>query len=343
MNQAVKRTILLAGFLGCVYVVSTWGGRVDEPKKEEVESLSTRDTVEPLNTAGSMLSKDSIETVESDATMETVWSSESLWQTLLDTRAEGNQSFDIEKRLIEALKRQPNTAVYNEIRAKLLLPDDGQRTHEYLLSLLASINTPESVAVLLEALGALVEPSSDTIYAAKQSLRYITRSDRHMEQLKASFAKLPNDSLYLGDLARGIAQNAAESDLEFLIAVAGGSNSEQQDSKVGWALSSMSYLSNERLVPQLKDVIASKESTPALVDASLESLAMMGQYEAGVALIEWSTIQSASALPRVERLIVKAQSRSPSMTRAIDKTLHRQDFNSEEVRTMIERLHQNSE
>jgi len=284
------------------------------------------------NQDGGMIVQDSQQTSTSISTF-------GVWQELVNSIKIARVDTAKEKQLILMLKEKAAPDVYDEIRKLLQLgPNDASdRTQEYLLSLLAAINTPESVAVLLDALQTLSNSSSDTVYVAKKSIQKISKDANHTSLLKDSFVELEEDNLYIGDVAQGIAKNASARDLEFLIDMA---KTDGSKSKV--ALSSLQYLNNERLVPNLQQVIDSNAAESQLVAASLNSLANMGQYEAGVALIKWSASQDASDLAYVRQLISQAESRSPSMSRAIEKTLHKQAFVSQEVKEMIELIYNQS-
>ncbi|MGI9946912.1 hypothetical protein [Vibrio hyugaensis] len=277
---------------------------------------------------------------ESDQQANTIVSTYVVWQELAASIKALRVDTTKEKQLILMLREEANPAVYDEIRKLLQLNPSGtsDRTQEYLLSLLAAINTSESVTVFLEALQMLSNPSSNTVYVAKKSVQKVSQDARYTMLLRESFVELQEDSLYLSDIAQGLAKNASANDFEFLIDIA-----QTDDSKSKVALSSLQYLNNERLVPNLQQVIASNAVGSELVDASLNSLANMGQYEAGVALIKWSANQNASDLAYVRQLISQAESRSPSMSRAIEKTLHKQMFVSSEVKEVIEQIYRSSD
>lgn len=347
MTRKQKLTILVSTFSLITYFgyiklglhESVSSELVVDENSSTIAHEQTKRNGKASNIEGAFTNQDGEMIVQAHQKTGTSSSTFGVWQELVGSIKISRVDTVNEKQLILMLRVEADTSVYDEIRELLQLGPNSasDRTQEYLLSLLAAINTPESVAVLLDALKTLSSPSSNTVYVVKKSIQKISRDATHISLLKDSFVELEEDNLYIGDVARGIARNASELDFEFLIGIA-----QTDDNKSKVALSSLQYLNNERLVPSLQYVIDSNAADSQLIAASLSSLANMGQYEAAVALIKWSANQDASNLAYVRHLISQAESRSPSMSRAIEKTLDNQVFVNPEVKEMIELIYSDS-
>lgn len=258
------------------------------------------------------------------------------WTNMKELLAKGEVNIEFEKQLIDSLRKTPNLQVYEEFKQLLEVVDSNlnTRNQEYLLSLLAVINTEESVSLLLKTLENETITDSNAIYVAKKSLQQIAQSVAHIDQLEASFKTMSSDNQFLADVANGIAKNAAEQNLDFLVAQVDAAND-----KSPIAMASMSNITNERLVPQLQRLINTRDAQSDLSIASLNTLATMGQYEAAIALIQWSAQQSVGSKAFVGELFSTAAQRSPSTYRAIEKQLNRQQFTSTEIKLVIEDIY----
>ncbi|MGS0673768.1 hypothetical protein [Shewanella sp. 125m-1] len=258
------------------------------------------------------------------------------WTEVKTLLTKGEINIELEKLLIDSLKKTANPQVYAELKLLLQVPDSNldSRNQEYLLSLLAAINTKESVSLLLATLEEENVTDSNAIYVAKKSLKKIAQSAAHIDLLENSFNTMFSDNLFLADVANGIAGNATEQSFNFLVVQVDADNE-----KTPIVLASMSHINNERLVPQLQYLINTREAESELSITSLNTLANMGQYEAAVALIQWSAQQPASSKAFVEELFSTASQRSPSTYRAIEKQLNIQQFTSSEVKQKIEEVY----
>ncbi|OZS45956.1 hypothetical protein [Photobacterium sanguinicancri] len=259
-----------------------------------------------------------------------------VWNEMKELLAKGEVNNELEKQLIESLRKKPNQQVYEEFKQLLQIADSNlnSRNQEYLLSLLAVINTEESAGLLLTTLENTKITDSNAIYVARKSLQKISQSAKHINQLEASFMTMSSDNLFLPNIANGIAKNAAEQNFDFLVAQVDAANE-----KSPIAIASMTNITNERLVPQLQQLINTRATESELSIASLNTLANMGQYEAAVALIQWSAQQPASSKAFVGELFSTARQRSPSAFRAIEKQLNRQQFTSSEIKSVIEEVY----
>ena len=261
-----------------------------------------------------------------------------LWLVVQNQLNLGAIELLFEKKLIKLLRQQPNKQIYQDI-VKLLQSEDADlnsRRQEYLLSLLAALNTSESVEVFLSALENISVSESNAIYTVKKSMQRLSRTSQYSKLFEESFINMDSDNLFISDVAQSIAKNAQAKDLDFII-----SQIDANDKKSEVALQSMEYLNNEKLVPQLQTLIQTRTPESSVTQASLQSLAGMGQYESAVALIQWSATIPSSSQSVVEILFKKAGNRSPSTYRAIEKELNRTQFVSSEVKQVIQSVYAN--
>ncbi|MCL1137693.1 hypothetical protein [Shewanella pneumatophori] len=255
------------------------------------------------------------------------------WTKMKELLENGEINVALEKQLIDFLKQNNDLQIYTELMQLLQIPDSNleSRNQEYLLSLLASINTKESVSLLLGVLEEGLVTDSNAIYVAKKSLKKITQSATHINLLENSFSNMTSDNIFLTDVTRGIARNASEQNFDFLVTQV---NAANEKSPV--ALTSIGLINSEKLVPKLQQTISSNSPEAKLSIASLNALANMGKYEASVALIQWSSKQPSSNKVLVKHLFTKATQKSPSTYRAIEKQLNKHNFASTDIKTVIE-------
>ncbi len=261
-----------------------------------------------------------------------------LWLVVQNQLKVGAIELSLEKKLIKLLRQQPNKQIYQDI-VKLLRSQDADlnsRRQEYLLSLLAAINTSESVEVFLSELENISVSESNAIYTVKKSMQRLSRTSQYSKLFEESFINMSSDNLFISDVAQSIAKNAQAENLDFII-----SQIDANDKKSEVALQSLEYLKNEKLVPQLQTLIQTRTPDSSVTQASLQSLAGMGQYESAVALIQWSATIPSSSQMVVETLFTTAGNRSPSTYRAIEKELNRTQFVSSEVKQAIQSVYAN--
>jgi hypothetical protein len=259
-----------------------------------------------------------------------------VWGELKQLLIQGEVNISLEKRLINSLRSAPDQQVYTEIRQLLQQPDDNfqTRNQEYLLSLLAEINSNESVQLFLTTLENTPITDSNAIYATKVAIQRLTNTDKHLSAFELSFTTMASDNNFLTDIANGIARNAHESDFDFIVA-----HIDSAGDKSTIAMNSMTNMTSERLVPKIQKLIATREPNTKLSHISLKTLANMGQYEAVAALIQWSATQPTSANTLVTELFTIAGNRSPSTYRAIEKELNDYQFASAEIKQIIENIY----
>lgn len=346
MKTKKKLAIALTGsavLVATYFATSTAGQTQSHVQADADSSLTTEfanDKTAPLTQADSVkiesnpINPPSKKHIKGD--QQSVVDSYASWIEMKELLAKGEVNIKLEKQLIESLRNNPNPLVYEEFNQLLQIADSNlnSRNQEYLLSLLAVINTGESVSLLLTTLENTKISDSNAIYVAKKSLQKISESAEHINQLEASFEAMSSDNLFLPDIANGIAKNAAEPNFDFLVAQVDAANE-----KSPIAIASMTNITNERLVPQLQQLLNTRAVESELSVASLKTLAGMGQYEAAVALIQWSAQQPASSKAFVGELFSAAGQRSPSTYRAIDKQLHRHQFTSTEIKSVIEEIY----
>ena len=138
----------------------------------------------------------------------------------------------------------------------------------------------------------------------------------------------------ISDIANAIAKNASESSFDFII-----NQIDSLGDKSSIAMNSMENITQEKLVPKLQQIINSRDPNSELSQVSLTTLANMGQYEAAVALIQWSAYQPPSADKLVTELFNSAVNSSPSAYRAIEKELNSYDFLSSEIKKTIQTIY----
>jgi hypothetical protein len=259
-----------------------------------------------------------------------------VWIGIKTRLSAGEIDIGLEKQLINSLKQTPNPQVLAEMHQLLQQPDANltSRNQEYLLSLLAVVNTHESVSLLLNTLVNTPITDSNAIYSAKKSLQKIARSDIHLSLFESTFSNMDSNNLFLPDIANAIAKNASESSFDFII-----NQIHNSGDKSIIAMNSMESITKEKLVPKLQQLINSTEPGSELSLVSLKTLASMGQYEAAAALIQWSASQPSNADKLVTELFTSAVNRSPSTYKAIEKELNRYDFSSPKIKKTIQTIY----
>ncbi|WP_318489651.1 hypothetical protein [Photobacterium leiognathi] len=260
----------------------------------------------------------------------------SAWSDVKLALSNGEVDVRQEKKLIASLRESDDILVFEEIWQLLQVSDYDliSRNQEYLLSLLAVINTQASINLFLLALQHVDIRDSNAIYVAEKSLKNIAASAENLPLLEQSFSLMHSDNRFLLGLANGIARNAGKEQLAFLV-----TQIDARSKKSPLVIASMSKLTNEQLVPELENIINSRQPEDEVTISSVRALASMGQYEGTVALINWSTQQQYEQKDFVYELFQIAVQRSPSAYRAIEKQLNKQEFVSSEIKEIIEEVY----
>ncbi|MGI2173770.1 hypothetical protein [Shewanella ulleungensis] len=319
------------------YVVSDTS--VQDPHIVPVQSNKDKSASEPVNSLVNTKTVMDVKSTSSRAN-NSVSSEQTLviWSEIKTLLSDGKVDVSLEKQLINSLKQRPNSEVYLEVSQLLQQPDDNltSRNQEYLLSLLAAVNSPESVSLLLSTLESEQVLDSNAIYSAKKSIQKIARTDTHMNLFQSTFSNMNSDNIFLPDIANAIATNVSESSFDFII-----NQIDTASNKSVIAMNSMELITQEKLVPKLQNIINTREPNSEISQVSLTTLANMGQYEATAALIQWSAAQPSSADSLVGELFYSAASRSPSAYRAIEKELNSYDFSSDKIKETIQNVYSN--
>ncbi|MCG3864422.1 MULTISPECIES: hypothetical protein [unclassified Photobacterium] len=258
------------------------------------------------------------------------------WSDIKLALSNGGVDVTQEKKLITYLRESDDALIFEEIWQLLQVPDYDliSRNQEYLLSLLAVINTQTSINLFLLALQHVDIRDSNTIYVADKSLKKIAAYPENFPLLEQTFSLMHSDNRFLLGLVNGIARNAGTEQLAFLV-----TQIDAKSKKSPLVIASMSKLTDERLVPELENIINSRQPKDEVTISSVRALASMGQYEGTVALINWSTQQQEEQKDFVFELFQTAVQRSPSAYRAIEKQLNKQEFVSREIKEIIEEVY----
>lgn len=258
----------------------------------------------------------------------------------LDTAANGGSiNVKEEKELLNYLRKNDDRNVYQLMLKKLqsVVPGsvEAERLFEYSLSFLAAVDSHKASELFYSLIVANEISGSSAIYSANKSIERLSRSPEYTQLAQDAFSGIKAGNLFLAELAKSIAVNAEDDNVEFLLSFVDGDNKEKQYA----SQSAMKYLKNESLVPLLKEKIT-QENSSNVQNASLDALANMGQYEASVALIKWSSEQPVESLEKVAALFNVAITKSPSTTRAIVKEIDYLNFVSPDIKQKIVELAQ---
>jgi hypothetical protein len=334
-----KKIIILSG-IGIISVATYVVSDASKQGQNIVQAASDAENVTHLanNAPDKIAPIAKIETAMSKPTTKSISPDEvfDVWGEIKTLLTAGKIDIGLEKQLINSLKQTSNPQILAEISQLLQQPDANltSRNQEYLLSLLAVVNTHESVSLLLDTLENTPITDSNAIYSAKKSLQKIARSDTYLSLFESTFSNMDSDNLFLPDIANAIAKNASESSFDFII-----NQIDSLGDKSSIAMNSMENITQEKLVPKLQQIINSRDPNSELSQVSLTTLANMGQYEAAAALIQWSASQPPSADKLVTELFNSAVNKSPSAYRAIEKELNSYDFSSSEIKKTIKAIY----
>jgi len=253
---------------------------------------------------------------------------------LLDSSASGLQTnFADEKSLINYLKKTDDIEVYKYIRERLLnavlASKDGDRLMEYGISLLAAVGTPAATEFLLEIVNRKSWENSEATYLVKKSLEHLNGNGSLNNQIQTAFTNSSENSPFLKELALSLVKSPKHEQVNYLFSNISG----EANAKTYAAKNALKSLTQEPMVPTVSRYLDSSEN--AQVDAALNSLANIGQYEAASTLLAWSAKQSVEQKDNVEKLFEVATNRSPSTRRAIQKEASDLSFASEDIRTVV--------
>jgi hypothetical protein len=275
-------------------------------------------------------SNEELELVESEA----IHLAETLFSNIINKQA---VDFSAEKRLINYLKESNNEQVYHFIVDALnsveLGSESGDRLTEYGLSLLAAVDSLRASEVFFDFVGREGWQQSSAIYIVSKSISKLASNDAYKNLAQQTFTQAKDDNPFIGELAKAIAYNPQEAQVDYLISYV----DTLSKSKSTGAVQAMRTIHEESLVPHIVSYTTDNSSSK-VQKAALNSLANMGQYEAASALITWSSTQSKDSTKEVEKLFITALGRSPSTKRAIDKEIHLQEFDSDNLKELIIKL-----
>ena len=288
-------------------------------------STTTMEKVSPVsgksNTISSKVSQSSNVSKEN--------ANKALSKLLMQLSANEYLDLALEKSFIKYMQLSNDNNIYRHIFTTLSKENTTVKLQEYLISVLAAVNTSESISLLLTIIESTSIVAADAVYSTKKSIERIGRTPEHIALVQQSFSQLNDDSLFVTDLANVIAKNAEKDNVLFLL----GYINEGVGAKKDAAISSMSLLQNEKLVPELQKAI--EVDNNEVTQVALVALASMGQYEAASALIQWSAKQPATSISQVEVIFNTAIARSPSTKRAIKKELGDYTFRSSDIKNKI--------
>lgn len=244
-----------------------------------------------------------------------------------------------EEMLLNYLRENDDQIIYQLIIDRLgslgLESIDSERMYEYTLSFLAAVNSYKASELFYSTITTNDISGSHAIYSANKSIERLSRNPEYTQLAQDAFSDSKDTSVFLVAIAKSIAVNAEADNVEFLLSFVESGNKEKQYA----AQTAMKSLSKESLVPLLQEKITD-ENHVNVQDSALESLAHMGQYEAGVALLKWAAQQPNSELDKVTTLFNVAIARSPSTKRAIDKEIKYIDFVSQDIKDKVIELKQ---
>ncbi|MBU2919352.1 hypothetical protein KO505_15490 [Psychrosphaera sp. F3M07] len=246
----------------------------------------------------------------------------------------------VEKSLLKYLKDTDNAEIYQVIIDNIhnanLGNESDDRLVEYSLSLLAAIDSTRSAQIFYDSISTGKWQGSNAIYTVRKSIEKLARTPNHIELVQTTFSKVSEDNPFINELAIAIAKNAKKEQIDYLI----GYIDNKSVTKSNAATRAMNKIKAEPLVPHIIKYI-SENSSIAVQNTALSSLANMGQYEATSALITWSSKQDITSSNQVKELFTIALRRSSSTTRAIEKELSSKVFVSNDIKNVIIQLTKN--
>lgn len=253
---------------------------------------------------------------------------------LLDSAAGGTEgNITAERALIEYLKITDDQKVYQYIYERLinatLASVEGDKLMEYGLSILASVESKAATELLLRVVNHKDWENSDAIYLVKKSIAYLNQNGVANAQMQQAFTQSKDNSPFLNEIARSLVKKPNPEQVDFLFSYV----QEEDNSKAVAAINALTSIKLESMVPTVSQYLVSSSSEQ--VEAALNSLANLGQYEAASALISWSATQPAEQKASVTQLFDTAVSRSPSTLRAIKKEAVDKSFESSEIKSHI--------
>jgi hypothetical protein len=262
---------------------------------------------------------------------------DALWQNLLSGFQNGNKiQISLENALIARLRKEPGTAIYEDLLLRFRQGTLDTVAQQVLLSLLGEVGNYKAAETLMSLVGGDLLKDPDVKLSAFHAISKFSPESWH-EHANTELAPVfeaawqIQDTEFLSAIANVMASIGTPSTLAIFTKTLTENTDEERVEIVRQA---MTNLVNPALIPRLGEMLQKSEVEDVRV-ASAYALANMGQINAVTVLFEWSTQTDASDVDVVKVSFETAMNTTPEFVDYLDTHLSEQVFTSPEIKQAI--------
>jgi hypothetical protein len=337
-----KNTSLLMNFLliAVMGLIILYGWPLFEPASETVKPIAQADQAPtkslPETKPVIQETLDFVANAHSNPDLSPV-TTEAIWNNLLSDFLEGKKvQIPLENALIERLRKEPGTAIYQELLSLFRqggLPDFAQQV---LVSILGEVGNVHSAETLMSLINEKLVQDRDVELAAFQAISKYS-PELWQEHPNTEFAPVfeagwqTDNADYWQPIANVMASIGTPSSLDIFIETL---TENTNPDRVNIVKEAMTNLVNPALVPRLADLL--ENSTVENVQAaSGNALANMGELSAATELFDWSTQADAVKNDQVRLWFETATETTPEFIDFLDKNLAATKFANPQIKQTI--------
>jgi hypothetical protein len=263
-----------------------------------------------------------------------------VWGDLLASFQAGETAqIGLENALIEHLRNNPNSPLYNEIVSVFRQGSLSSYAQQVLVSILGEVNNYQAAETLITLVNQFLVNTPDVETATFLAIQKFSpeswREHSNAEMAPVFEAAWQTDNAdFLPAIANVMATIGTPATLDIFIETL---TSNTDPKRVSIVQQAMTNLANPALIPELSNLLETSE-LKGVKQASGNALAHMGELGAATDLFKWSSHAGADEIGVVNNWMETAMNTTPEFIDYLDKNLDRQSFKSTEIKQKIKLL-----
>ena len=261
---------------------------------------------------------------------------DALWKNLLASLQDGKQQIGLENALIERLRNEPDSIIYQELLTQFRQASLPVPAQQVLVSLLGEVGDYKAAETLISLINEALLDKADVKFAAFDAINKFTpeswqeHPNTELSPLFESAWETYNAEFW-PSIAQVMASIGTPSTLDiFIAALTDNTNPE----RVAIVKQAMTNLANPTLIPKLADLLANPVTENVQL-ASADALANMGQLAAATAIFDWSVQADKVNIDWLKHVYETTANTTPEFIAYLETNLAGQQFANPTIKQTV--------
>lgn len=262
---------------------------------------------------------------------------ETIWKKLLASFQKGGKmQIGIEKELIERLRKEQNSPIYDELLGLFRRGQLAKFPQQILVSMLGEVGNHRSAETLMSLISESLLKDPDVRFSTARAInKFSPESWRTSNPALASVFETgwqTDNSEFWPSIANVMASIGSPSTLDIFTKVL---TDNTEPKRIEIVKQAMTNLTNPALIPKLADSLENPKNEIVQL-ASGDALANMGTIDAASTLLDWSLQADAEKADLVKTWFYTTMNTTPEFINYLEINLSKRKFESPDIKQAIQ-------